>query len=129
MMNTIAEKHTAEVLNERAVKQLLEAHRQQEDQPLLLAVRFRGDVEEDIHLLEVLAGFPGDDDDELFVADFAPSASLVMLGKLYLVLASPGQIQAAVKRRDPLIDEIRGGKVVYSDGSQSAKAICKELGL
>ena len=128
-MSAVAEKNATEFLNERAVKQLLEAHRRQTEQPLLLAVRFRDDVEEDIHLLEVLANFPGDDDDELFVTDFSPSASLVMLGKLHLVLASPGQLRAAVKRRDPLIDEIRGGRVVHSDNSQTAKAICKELGL
>lgn len=128
-INAVAEKMAAEVLNDRAVRQLLEAHRQRTDQPLILAVRFAGERPEDIHLLEVLGSFPGEDEEELFVTDFAPSANLVMLGKLCLALASPGQIRAAIKRRDPLVGAIGRGAVVHSDGSKTAKAIRKELGL
>ncbi len=128
-MGAIAEIDATEVLNDRAVRKLLESHRQQTEQPLMLAVRFSGDVAGDIYLLEVLVDFPGADDDELFITDFAPSASLVMLGKLHLVLASPSQIRAAIKRRDPLLDDISKGSVVYSDGSKIAKTLRKELGL
>jgi hypothetical protein len=128
-MNALAAKNATEMLNERAVKQLLAAHRQRVDQPLVLAIRFNGDVAEDIHLLEVLENFPGEDEDELFETDFEPSADLVMLGKLHLVLASPGQMRTALNRRDPLVASISGGRVVHSDGSKTAKALCKELGL
>ena len=128
-MNALAVKNATEVLNERAVNKLLEAHRQRVDQPLVLAIRFHGDVAEDIHLLEVLENSPGEDEDGLFETDFAPSADLVMLGKLHLVLASPGQLRTALKRRDPLVALIGTGCVVHSDGSKTAKALCKELGL
>ena len=51
-------------LHDRAVRQLVEAHRQRTNEPLLLAIRYKLDDPSDIHLLEVLDRFPGGDDDE-----------------------------------------------------------------
>lgn len=67
-------------LHDRAVHDLIEAHKQRMDEPLVLAIRFDLNDTQDVHLLEVLDGFPGGDDDELLVTDFEPSAQLRILG-------------------------------------------------
>src|SRR5690606_14648780 len=75
-------------LHDRAVHDLIEAHKQRTDEPLVLAIRFDLNDSQDVHLLEVLDGFPGGDDDELLVTDFEPSAQLRILGKLHLALGA-----------------------------------------
>ncbi len=115
-------------LNDRAARELVNAHKTRQDEPLILAVRFNID-DFDIHLLEVLRDFPGDDDDELLVTEFEPSAQLRIPGKLRLVLASPGQFRSNLKRGDKLFDEVRNGESLYDDGSKEAVELKKSLGL
>lgn len=67
-------------LHDRAVQDLIAAHRQRTEEPLALAIRYGLDDPEDIHILEVLDGFPGPDDDELLITEFEPSAQLRILG-------------------------------------------------
>lgn len=116
-------------LHERAVHDLVEAHRQRTDEPLVLAVRFDLSDAQDIHLLEILDGFPGSDDDELLVTEFEPSAQLRILGKLHLALGSPAQVQSAIRRGGERVERFRHGVVVHDDGSQRAAELKRALGL
>jgi hypothetical protein len=130
MPKTKMRQNLIEELNQKAIKQLVASHQQLKDEPLLLAVRFKcDDPSGDIHLLEVLDQFPGGDTDELLVTEFEPSASLVIVGKLHLVLGSPTQVRSALKKNDWLTNEVRDGQVVFNDGSGVASALKKELGL
>jgi hypothetical protein len=115
-------------LHDNAVKRLVEAH-QQLDEPLLLVLRYEGDKPGDVYLLEVLETFPGGDDDELFTTQYAPSASLRIVGELHLTLGSPAQLRAAARRGDPLIAKLADADVVFVDESKSeAKQLLDELG-
>jgi hypothetical protein len=116
-------------LHDRAVAELVEAHKHRTDEPLVLAVRYRLGEQVDVYLLEVLAGFPGGDDDELLTTQFAPSAQLRILGNLHLALGSPAQLRAAVARGDAIIAEVAQGTVVHGDGSHDAAELRKLLGL
>lgn len=117
---------TIKELHEKAVQQLIDAHSKRTDQPLILAIRFNLE-DEDIHLLEVLKDFPGDDEDELLVTEFGPSANLIILGKLHLVLGSPAQVRSAIKRNDKIIADAKEGKVVFSDNSSESKKLEEEI--
>lgn len=115
-------------LNDKAVRELVDAHKERVDEPLVLAVRF--DCEDsDIHLLEVLRGFPGDDDDELLVTEFEQSAQLRILGKLQLVLGSPAQILSGLHRSDALLLKVKGGVTLFEDSSQETRDLKRLLGL
>ena len=115
-------------MNDRAVDELVDAHKARKDEPLVLAVRF-GTGEDDIHLLEVLSGFPGDDDDELLETEFEPSAQLRIVGKLHLVLASPAQVRSGLRRKAPLLEEVKKGKALHDDGSEIARDLKSASGL
>jgi hypothetical protein len=127
-MGTPVEERVKE-LHDRAVRGLVQAHRQQTEEPLLLAIRYKRDDPMNIYLLEVLRDFPGSDDDELLDTEFASSANLLILGKLHLVLGSPGQLRAALRRHDPIIDEVKRGTVEYSEPNSEVGALLGELGL
>ena len=117
-------------LNEKAVRQLVAAHQQRTDEPLILAVRYGlDDPKGHIHLLEVLDRFPGADDDELLVTEFGPSANLLIVGALHLALGSPAQVRSAAKRRDLIAIAAKDGQVVFDDGSAQAADLKRELGL
>jgi hypothetical protein len=116
-------------LHERAVRDLVEAHKQRKDEPLVLAIRFDLTDPQNVHLLEVLDGFPGGDDDELMVTEFEPSAQLRVLGKLELTLGSPAQLDTAVRSGSNSIERFRNGVVVHDNGSPRAKELKEALGL
>ncbi len=81
----------------------------------------------DIWILEVLGDFPGGDDDKLLETEFEPSANLMILCQLHLVLGSPAQVRAAIERGD--IAAVTGGTVVYEDGGIEAGELRSALGL
>jgi hypothetical protein len=111
-----------EELNARAVRDLVRAHAERTEEPLVLAVRY-GAEDRDVYLLEVLDGFPGGDDDAPFVTEFGPSAELLILGKLHLTLLSPAQLRSAIGRGDALLAKVRGGTVAYrADGDRARVA-------
>ncbi|MCC7493182.1 MAG: hypothetical protein IT204_12570 [Fimbriimonadaceae bacterium] len=115
---------TVQEINDRAVEQLVAAHRQRTTETLRLVIRFDpAGTGPDIHLLEVLDEFPGDDTDELLHAEFEPSANLLFLGRLHLYLGSPAQALGAVVRGDAVIAAARSGQVVYSDQSDLAEQL------
>ena len=115
-------------LHDKAVRQLIAAHRQRTEEPLILAVRYNLDGG-DIYLLEVLDGFPGGDEDELLFTEFGPSANLIIVGRLHLVLGSPAQVRFALERDDNQIKEaVKCGKVVFDDGSAEATRLKKAVG-
>jgi hypothetical protein len=117
-------------LNEKAVRQLVAAHRLRTDEPLVLAIRFNlDDPQGHIHLLEVLDQFPGADDEELLVTRFGPSANLLVLGDLHIALGSPAQVHSAARRGDPIAVAARSGVVVFDDGSARAAELRRELRL
>lgn len=113
MAQSITAEQRIRELHDRAVAELVRAHEGRTDEPLLLAVRYRMDDPLDVYLFEVLAGFPGGDEDEVLTSEFAPSAQLRILGKLHLALCSPAQLRAAMARGDSIVDELRGGSVVF----------------
>lgn len=116
-------------LNAQAVRQLLAVHQKMQDEPLVLAVRYHlDDPEGHIYLLEVLDRFPGADDDDLLVTEFAPSANLRIVGNLHLVLGSPAQLRSAAGRGDPIAMAAKSGEVVFDDGSAQAKDLKRDLG-
>ncbi len=116
-------------LHNVAVKRLIEAH-QNLDERLLLAIRYDPDDSVDIGLLEVLAKFPGGDDDELFVTEYEPSPNLRILGKLHLTLGSPGQLRSALDRGEALISKVKRGTVEFVDkSSEDASQLLEDLGL
>jgi hypothetical protein len=116
-------------LHERAVRELVEAHRHRIDEPLVLAIRYKLDAPSDIYLIEVLNGFPGAADDELLETAFEPSASLIIVGRLHLALGSPAQVLSAIGRGDPILQAARGGRVEFDNGDSEAAAIREALGL
>ena len=122
-----ADKGRIDRLHDRAVRQLVEAHRQREDEPLILAVRYRLD-EPEIYLLEVLADFPGEDDDELLETEFDPSASLMILTKLRLALGSPAQVRNALQNQ-ALAQALHDGRLEYSADTEEARTLRESLGL
>lgn len=107
-------------LHARAVTELVEAHKTRTDEPLVLAVRYRRDDPVDVYLLEVLRGFPGDEEDDLLTTEFEPSPQLRILGKLHLALGSPAQIKTAAARNDATVADARKGEVLFDDGSVDA---------
>jgi hypothetical protein len=115
-------------LNDRAVQRLVAAHAARTDEPLVLAVRYRSS-EEDVYLLEVIENFPGEDDDELLATEFEPSAELLTVGHLRLLLGSPGQLRAAVRRGDPEVEAVKTGSIVHSNRSATARELRQLLGL
>lgn len=123
---SIADMATADIVHElniRAVDELVRAHAARTDDPLILAIRFREADLLDIHLLEILAGFPGGDEDELLTTDFERSAQLRILGKLYLTLCSPAQLRAASARGDAVVEEARRGVVVFDRSDPEAASL------
>jgi hypothetical protein len=116
-------------LNDRAVKALIESHANDTDDPLVLAIRYSAAEDDDIYLLEVLASFPGGDDDDVLMTEFEPSAELRILGRLHLALASPAQLRAAVTRNDPLVAALRRGAIEHEDRSAAADELKTLLGL
>lgn len=110
-------------MHEDSIAQLIEAHKRRTQEPLVLAIRYGLEHSDDVFLLEVLEGFPGGDDDELLTTEFGPSPNLLVLGTLHLALGSPAQVRHAVERGGELIDAIRRGKVLYSDGSPAAASV------
>ena len=116
-------------LHDKAVQELIEAHKRRQDEPLILAVRYKLDDSQDVHVLEALRGFPGGADDELLVTEFEPSPQLRILGKLRLALGSPAQIVAAISRGDAVIEQMKSGVALYDDGSEDAVELMRLLGL
>lgn len=114
-------------LHDGAVRQLVDSHVANEHEPLELAVRFHQDDPMNIHLLEVLAEFPGGDDDEPFETEFERSADLRILGTLHMTLCNAAQLRAARDRGSPLIDELRSGIVLYQ--TREGQTLARELGL
>ncbi len=116
-------------LHDKAVRELVDAHKQRTDEPLILAVRYGLHASQDVHLLEVLRDFPGDDDDDVLITEFEPSPQLRILGKLHLALGSPAQVRSAAARRDAIIDQVKNGMLLFDDGSPEAHGLKRLLDL
>lgn len=116
-------------LNDRAVGELIQAHKERTDEPLVLAVRRDSADGQDIHLLEVLDGFPGGDEDELLVTEFERSAQVLILGKLHLALGSPAQLDAALRRGDVAAVQFKSGRVVYEENTERSRTLKRALRL
>ncbi len=83
---------------DRAVADLVDAHAKLARSPLVLAVRFDASHGLDVHLLEVIENFPGNDDDPLFTVTLPPNERFLILGELHLTLASPAQLTHAIEQ-------------------------------
>lgn len=114
-------------INERALRHLIAAHATRLDEPLVLAIRYHHDAP-DVHLLEVLDGFPDAPGETPFETEFAPSAELMLIGKLRLTLVSPTLLTSLITRGSPLVDALRAdGTIEYY--AAGAKPLIAELGL
>ena len=91
-MSGVKDRERRAELNRRAVRKLVDAHARRTDERLLLAVRFNF-KDDAIHLLEVLEGFPGEPQDAPLVTRYAPSAELLAVDEIELVLVSPEQFR------------------------------------
>jgi len=121
-----------EALVDQAVQRLVDAHAARTDEPLVVAVRFDRDATPDIHLLEVIEGFPGPDDDEMLETEFGPSPELRIMGALHLTLASPGQLRTAVARGSGTVQRLTADGVVLHPNAAAtgeAAALLRLLGL
>lgn len=124
----------SEVLNSRAVVRLVEAHAARFNPPLLLAVRFDLDSP-DVHLLEVFDGLPDPPREDKGYEpggppefEFAPSADLLMAGRLRLALASPKWMEKALLHNPPIIQQLRrDGRIEFC--SPEGRALAERLGL
>lgn len=130
----------------KAVSDLVDAHAKLKRSPLVLAVRYR-QKGLDVHLLEVIEGFPGADEDPPFTTELAPNERFLILGKLYLTLSSPAQLRhaielsakrsvlAPVRSARKLLAELRAdGEVLYAartppSRATTAKKLKSELAL
>ncbi len=95
------------------------AHATRFDEPLVLAVRYR-QTDRNVHLLEVLEGFPATPGEEPFETEFAPSAELMLIGNLHMTLVSPAQLISLVEGDAALVKALRTDGTVeyYSSGAQ-----------
>jgi hypothetical protein len=138
-----------DTLYDLRVRELVAAHAKLKDSPLVLAIRYGKGFKSflDVYLLEIVENFPGMPDEPPFLTEFEPSAQLLIMGKLYLTLASPDQIRHAIdlaksgrRTREAtaakkLLDAIRrNGDIVFSAKSPTgrkrlANALEKEIGL
>jgi len=131
---------------EGAAQDLVDAHAKLERSPLVLAVRYHLAGDLDLYLLEVIENFPGTDEDLPLVTEFEPNERLRILGKLHLTLASPRQLEHAIRvagkeRRakagpvKKLLDAVKeDGCVLFQAKSpapraRAARAIKEALGL
>ena len=95
------------------VKRLVSEHLKLKDEPLLLAIYYAPDREEqDIFLFEVVEGFGGnsvDADRKLFEVTYAHSAGLPMKRgqQLHLVLTNPHEAKVAFREGWELAREVR----------------------
>ncbi|GEM_PF-4140436 len=121
-------KDKIEQLNRNAASELIDAHKNRADEPLILAVRYNL-KDTDLYIFEVIGGFPGDDDDPLFETEYEPSPQLRVVGKLHLLLGSPRQLETELGRGKALAKRLKGGVVLFSDGSEDALRFAKMLGL
>jgi hypothetical protein len=135
-MPSSARSQKIETLYDIRVRELVAAHAKLEDTPLILAIRYSKGFKNflDVHLLEIVDNFPGKPDEPPFLTEFEPSAQLLILGNLYLTLASPDQIRNAMRlskssSRSPdakaarkLLDAVRvGGEIVFSAKAPPAR--------
>lgn len=116
---------------EKVVRELVARHAKMHEEPLVLAIRFRFDDPEDIHLLEVIEGFPGGDDDPLLTTEFGPTPEFPILGRFHLTLSSPAQLRSAIGRSDEILTDLRrDGIVLFPQPPDStAKQLLSGLGL
>src|SRR5688500_13770436 len=100
-------------INEQALRRLIAAHATRFDEPLVLAVRYRR-ADPDVHLVEVLEGFPTAPGEASFETEFAPSAELMLIGKLHLTLVSPEQLASLIESDAALAKALReDGTIEY----------------
>ena len=114
-------------INEQALRRLIAAHATRFDEPLILAVRYQR-ADPDVHLLEVLEGFPAEPGDAPFETEFAPSAELMLIGKLHLTLVSPEQLASLIESDAALARGLReDGTIEYY--ASGARPLIDALGL
>lgn len=109
------------------MRKLVDAHATQREERLVLAVRFQHD-DRDVRVLEVLDGWPGENDDPLFSSELGSTSDLVLPGKLHLLLGSPPQVRSALARNDPSLDPIRKDGIVIFPSTE-ADDIVQALGV
>ncbi|WP_438008378.1 hypothetical protein WME89_06545 [Sorangium sp. So ce321] len=114
-------------INEQALRRLIAAHATRFDEPLVLAVRYKHD-DRDMHLLEVLEGFPGEPGEAPFETEFVSSPELLLVGKLHLTLVSPAELISLVENDAEIAKCLRAdGTVEYY--TSSARPLIEALGL
>ena len=102
--------------HEKQARDLVKAHGEIEDEPLLLAVYFAPNRDpEDVFILEVLDGFGGNtvgNDGDLFEVTYGPSPSFPLQAgrRLHLILTNPTELRQAAEEEWALAKELRQAK-------------------
>jgi hypothetical protein len=118
----------------KQVKALVETHRKLRDHPLYLALWYDTDDTADVHLLEVLGNFPHEEErGKLYTVEFESSLAfpLVTPGRLFLTLADPAEVRAAIRDEYRQISHVReafargAADVIYC--ASTARDILKSL--
>jgi hypothetical protein len=105
------------------VRSVVEEHARRTNEPLVLAVWYRRRDPLDLHLLEVIEGSAGGDEDPLLTTAFRPTAGLAIQGKLRLTRASPAQLRAAIARGDEVVRALRhDGDLLHPSASEQPPA-------
>ncbi len=111
---------------DRAVADLVLSHSKFEHSPLILVVELPSKNPLDVTLFEVIEDFPGKLDAPLYETKYGPHAHFHILGSLYLVLASPEQLEHALKmerkKEQALIRALKQGTVRFEAKKPKARA-------
>lgn len=97
-------------LYRQKVRELIEAHKQLEETPLLLGIWYDKDDPKDVRLLEVLANWPsGDPPGDMAAVSFNSTAEFPLVGDgvLYAVLCSADDLAAAIASSQTEIARVR----------------------
>ena len=120
----------------KQVEQLVASHRKMPDHRLELAIWFDTDHRKDVHLLEVLDGFPRyDEPSKLFVSEFDSTFTFPMPtgGRLTLILTSPNELRDALTKRYSQVARLQkafarnAACVVYKAPSLKIKRLVEDL--
>jgi hypothetical protein len=120
---------------EEPVKNLVEAHKTLQEEPLLLAVYYAPQRnQEDVFLFEVVENFGGgsvDEDRELFEVTYGSTPGFPMGPgqQLRLIMTNPKEFELAAKQGWTLVQELRTAfhdkraRVIFEDGKQGPQLL------
>lgn len=107
------------------ILELIEYHRSLEDTPLKLSVWYDKDDPKDIKLLEVMANWPSQLENDLGPVEFESTADfpLVSPGKLLITFCSQEELEHALTTNDPIVAAVRESFCRQFKGESAAEVL------